>query len=106
MLLQDKKWEFRNLNNRQVVNFSKKDFVCIDGWIKEGAQSLLVLGGLKRDSHQHPYLKNFVIPYSAEEKTYEYYKSFALSVKNEQTDKKQCVPYNLLVLQDTQNMPA
>lgn len=63
MVLQDKKWEFNNLNNGQIVKFSKKDFVCIDGWIKEGAQSLLVLGGLKRDNHQHPNLKNFVIPY-------------------------------------------
>lgn len=34
MLLQEKNWEFIELNKGETVKFSKKEHCCIDGWVK------------------------------------------------------------------------
>ncbi len=34
----------------------------MDGWIKEGANGLMMLSAIKRDGQFHANLKNFVIP--------------------------------------------
>ena len=45
------------------VEFLKKDFTCIDGWIKEKEKGLLLIEGLRKGNGQlHPNLKNYVIP--------------------------------------------
>lgn len=62
MILQDKVWELTNLNIGSIVKFNKKEYNCIDGWIKDGENALLVLEGIKRDGHLHANLKNYVIP--------------------------------------------
>jgi hypothetical protein len=62
MILQDKQWEFSSMNKGEIVKYSKKEHTCIDGWIKEGDEALLVLGGIIKEAHLHPNLKNYVIP--------------------------------------------
>ena len=51
------------LNEPSTVIYSKKEHTCIDGWIKEQAQALMVLTGIKRDNHFHANLKHYVVPY-------------------------------------------
>lgn len=65
MLLQENKWEFV-LPDNKLVEYNKKEYTCMDGWIKEKAQAILVVEGLKREINGqyalHQNLKNFVIP--------------------------------------------
>ena len=49
----------------------KKQFTCIDGWIKEKGRVLYVLEGIERQDSEkgvfrHPNIKNFVIPFPEE----------------------------------------
>ena len=51
-----------------MEKYTKKDFYCIDGWVKEQQQVIVILQGLIKlteDGHffAHPNLKNYVIPY-------------------------------------------
>jgi hypothetical protein len=62
MILQDKAWKFVEINQTSTVTFTKKDYVCIDGWIKDGEKAVFVLAGIKRDGQLHPNLKNYVLP--------------------------------------------
>ena len=36
MILQDKKWYFQKLGDNKIIKYNKKEFNCIDGFIKEG----------------------------------------------------------------------
>lgn len=55
------------INTNEIVKYCKKQYTCIDGWIKEGDDALLVLKGIKRDGHMHPGLKNYVVAWQQEE---------------------------------------
>ena len=47
MILQEKKWNFV-MPDEKIQKFVKKDFVCIDGWIKEKDDVIMILEGLMR----------------------------------------------------------
>lgn len=61
MVLQEDKWEIVFGEEREVV-FSKKEYTCVDGWIKEKENALLLIEGLTKNTGPHPNLKNYVIP--------------------------------------------
>ena len=82
MNLQEKPWEFANINKGQKVKYNKKQYTCIDGWVKEGNEALLVLGGIIKDGNMHPNLKNFVIPITQDENA-EAYKHLQLCIKEQ-----------------------
>lgn len=69
MILQEKKWNFV-MPDEKIQKFVKKDYVCIDGWIKEKDDVIMILEGLMRESQEgnimkHPNLKNYVIPFKS-----------------------------------------
>lgn len=77
MILQEKKWNFIVPVQKKIEKFAKKDYVCIDGWIKEKEEAIIVLEGLGKEGEdgniiRHPNLKNYVIPYDgSNEEQYE-----------------------------------
>lgn len=54
-----------------MVEYSKKEQTCVDGWIKEQEKVIVLVEGLRRMATTggftvHQQLKNFVIPYTDE----------------------------------------
>lgn len=71
MILQEKKWSFV-MPDEKIEKFVKKDFVCIDGWIKQREDVIVIVEGLVREGQEgnsvkHPNLRNYVIPFSLED---------------------------------------
>jgi hypothetical protein len=67
MLLQESRWEFV-LPQKKIIEYAKKEYTCIDGWIKDQDKAIVILETLKREKANnqhitHQNLKNFVIPY-------------------------------------------
>ena len=72
MLLQEKEWKFVFEEGFKAGEFVKKQFTCIDGWIKEKGRVIYVLEGIEREDSEkgmfkHPNIKNFVIPFPLQE---------------------------------------
>lgn len=66
MLLQENRWEFV-MPRRKLIEYSKKEHTCVDGWIKEQQKAIMLVEGIRRPTPTgnyilHQQLRNFVLP--------------------------------------------